>query len=136
MSRKINLIYQEEQKIKEIENISIAEVNSIFSYSCELLICKYFNIFDNGIVDQALSSLIDKVRPKGQIILGLSNMHELCSDFIHKKLTNEQFFSKIKTIHNYFGIDDIISYINSTGVGSIVNIKSEKYITYITIIKK
>ncbi len=135
MNRKINLILNESQKIEDIENITLNSLDSIFSYSCELLICKYFYVIDNTAVEQAIAALFDKIRPQGQLILGVIDYRQLCYDYIHKKIDNQQFFTNIKNIYNYFNTDDIIRYMESLSNAVVVETKTDQYNTYITITK-
>ena len=44
MSKRVNLISNENQKIDNFENINLSELDSVFNYSCEILICKYFSL--------------------------------------------------------------------------------------------
>lgn len=135
MNRKVNLVINESQNIKDIENLPLNSLDSIYSYSCELLICKSFNIIDNGSAQQALGVLFDKIRPQGQLILGIIDYKQICVDYVHKKINNQEFFGYIKNIYNYFNLDDIINYIESLSNSIIIEIKTEKYNTYITITK-
>lgn len=135
MNRKVNLIIHESQNIKDIENLPLNNLDSIYSYSCELLICKNFNIIDNSSAQQALNALFDKIRPQGQLIVGIIDYRQICTDYVHKKIDNQEFFAYIKNIHNYFNIDDIINYSESVSNSSIIEIKKDQYNTYITITK-
>lgn len=135
MNRKINLVYNESQNIKELENVPINNVESIFSYSCEILICRSFNIFDESIAAQALSVLFDKIRPQGQLIIGVIDYKQLCYDYIHKKIDNIQFFSYMSTAHNHYGLEDVIEYFESLQNSIILDTKSDQYLNFITIVK-
>lgn len=135
MNRKINLISHESQKIDGIENIEIGLVDNIFPYSCEILICKYFNIFEENDAKKALDILIDKIRPNGQIIIGAIEMDTICSDFINKQISNKDFFDYMKNIHNHFGIEDIIKYISNNENIYLLEINNQDYINYITLTK-
>jgi len=135
MNRKINLILNESQKIEDVENITLNSLDSIFSYSCELLICKYFYVIDNAVVEQAIAAMFDKIRPQGQLILGVIDYRQLCNDYIRKKIDNQQFFANIKNIYNYFNTDDIIRYMESLSNAIVVETKTDQYNTYITITK-
>lgn len=135
MNRKVNLISHQSQNIDGIENISIENINSIYNYSCELLLCKYFNVFDNSVVTQVLDALIDKIRPNGQLIIGLIDLRQICIDFIHRKITNEDFFMYMKNTHNYFGVDDLISKIDNTKNCIVIETKYTDYINFVTISK-
>lgn len=135
MNRKINLIVDDAQKIKELENIHVNQIDSVFSYSCELLLCRAFNIFDNSIAHQALGVLFDKIRPQGQLIIGTINYKQLCTDYINKKIDNAVFFSYIKATNNHIGSDDIIQSMESVPNAMILEVKTDNYINYITITK-
>lgn len=135
MNRKINLIINDTQQIKDLENIHVNQLDSVFSYSCELLVCKIFNIFDNTIAKQALNALFDKIKPNGQLIIGTTNYRQLCADYLHKKINNQQFFAYIKATNNDLGIDDMMDLFASVPNASIVETKIDNYHNYITIIK-
>jgi hypothetical protein len=135
MNRKINLVLNESQNIKDLENIPLNNLDSIFSYSCELLICKYFHIIENSVAEKALEALFDKIRPQGQLILGFIDYRELCYDYIHKKINNETFFANIRNIYNYFNTEDIIKYAESLQNAIVIETKTDQYNTFITITK-
>jgi hypothetical protein len=136
MNKRINVIQNDSQTIENFENVNISKIDSIFNYSCEILICQYFSIFDESICNQALEILLDKIRPKGQIVLGIMNLYDICSDFVNKKISNEVFFTNIKNIHNHIGVEDIISYISSFPENFILtNISKNNYHHHITIVR-
>lgn len=135
MNRKVNLVSHESQNIKELENIPINNMDSVFSFSCEILVCKNFSIFEEPSSRQALSVLLDKVRPQGQLILGVSNLKSICSDYLNRKIDNETFLKYIRNVRNHIGMDDIIAILESTKNGILVDIKSDNYVDYLTIIK-
>lgn len=138
MNRKINLIYDDkEDKVDQLENIPISELERIFPYSCEILVCKYFNIFEEKQSLQALSVLLDKIRPQGQLIIGVIDLTKICDDFLNKKITTSDFFSNIKYCHNAMGLDDIMDYTNKNSNFSILEIVDHNnYIYFITLTKK
>lgn len=137
MNRKINLISHESQHLDGLENISIQLIDSIYPYSSEILVCKYFNIFEEKDADKALEVLIDKIRPRGQLILGVINLNKICSDLLNKKITTLDFIQFIKNIHNHFTIDDIAEYINKKTDIQILEINHDQnYIDFITITKQ
>lgn len=138
MNRKINLVYEDkEDKVDQLENIPIAELDRVFPYSCEILVCKYFNIFEEHQAAQALSVLLDKIRPQGQLIIGVIDLVGLCEDFLNKKITTLDFFAGIKYCHNPMGLDDIMDYTNKNNNFSILEIVNHNnYIHFITLTKK
>lgn len=135
MNRKINLISHESQKLDGIDNIPIQNIDSIYPYSCELLLCKYFNIFDESDWRKALEALIEKIRPNGQLIIGTIDLHKICSDFINKQLSNQDLFDLIKNIHNHCGLDDILDILNGSKEIVVLETNNQAYIDYITITK-
>jgi|688.fasta_scaffold96036_3 hypothetical protein len=136
MNQKINLISSDLQKIDSLENINIQNINNIFPYSCELLVCKYFNIFEEHDAEKALDLLIDKIRPNGQLIIGVASLNKICSDFLSKKINNKDFFDYIKNIHNHIGLDDILEYIDKNNHIDVIDINyDQEYIHFITITK-
>lgn len=136
MNRKINLIINDAQKLEELENIKVQEMGNIFPYSCELLVCKYFNIFEETEASQALSALVEKIRPQGQLILGVIDLYKICNDLINKKINNVTFFDFVKNIHNHFSLDDMLEYADQNKNIYILDINySQEYITFVTITK-
>jgi hypothetical protein len=119
-----------------LENINVQNINDIFPYSCELVICKYFNIFDENDANSALAVLLDKIRPHGQLILGVVDLNKICSDLLSKELSNKDFFDYIKNIHNHIGVDDILEYIDNNEVYKVLDINyDQEYISFITLTK-
>lgn len=136
MNRKVNLISNDSQKLNGLDNINIQELNNIFPYSCELVVCKYFNIFEESDAEKALEVLIDKVRPQGQLILGFIDLSKICNDLLNKKIDNKEFFDFMKNIHNHFGLDDMIEYIEKNNNIQLIDTNyNQQYINFITISK-
>lgn len=136
MNKRINIVQDTSQSIENFENVNISSVESIFNYSCEILVCQYFSSFDESTCSRALEVLLDKIRPKGQIILGVTNLHDLCLDFVNKKMSNQDFFAHIKNIHNHIETEDIISYAESSSESFIVtNVSKNNYHNNITIVR-
>lgn len=133
MSKRVNLISNENQKIDNFENINLSELDSVFNYSCEILICKYFSLFDESVASKALDILLEKIKPKGQIIIGISNLKEISADYIRKQISNEDFFHYIKNIHNHFGMHDIILYIEKNQSFAVTEVNKDEYEDYLTI---
>lgn len=135
MNRKVNLIFNESQNLNDIENIPMSNLDSIFSYSCELLVCKNFSLFDMSIAHKALDALLEKIRPQGQLIVGVLNNRQLCLDFIHKKIDTETFFGHIKNAYNFLDLDEIIKYIEPISNLVVLETQYKDYYNYITITK-
>lgn len=136
MNRKINLISNDSQKLDNLENINIQQLNTIFPYSCELIVCKYFNIFEEADAEKALDLLLEKIRPQGQLIIGLIDLTRICNDLLAKKINNTDFFAFIKNIHNHFGLDDIFEYINRYKNINLLDINNnQQYINFATLSK-
>jgi hypothetical protein len=135
MNRKVNLVSNESQNLTGVENIQMSNLDSIFSYSCELLICKNFSLFDVSIAHRALDSLLEKLRPQGQLIVGVLNSRQLCLDYIHKKIDTGGFFSYIKNTYNYLDLDEMIRYLDSISNVVILETQYKDYYNYITITK-
>lgn len=135
MNRKINFIIHESQKLDGVENILIENMDNVYPYSCDLLLCKYFNIFEEKDWSQALETLIEKIRPNGQLVIGVADLYEICSDYLNRQLSNKEFFDLIKNVHNHCGIDDLIEIFNSSKHILILETNNQTYINYITITK-
>jgi hypothetical protein len=97
------------------------------------LICKYFSLFDESVSFKALEVLLDKIKPTGQIVIGVANLRNLCSDYIKKQINNEVFFGEIKNIHNHVSADDIINMIEKSQQFLITDITTNSYNDFITI---
>lgn len=133
MNRKVNLITHESQSINDIENLPMSNLDEVFSYSCELLVCKNFSLFDMSIAQKALDALLEKIRPQGQLILGVLNTRQLSLDYIHKKIDVSDFFGYMKNTHNYLNLDEIIRYIDSLSNMVVIETQYKDYYNYITI---
>lgn len=133
MNRKVNLIANESQSIKDIENLPMSNLDIVFSYSCELLLCKNFSLFDMSIAQKALDTLLEKIRPQGQLVLGVLNIRQLSLDYIHKKINISDFFGYMKNTYNYLDLDEIIHYVDSLSNMTIIETQYKDYYNYITI---
>jgi hypothetical protein len=140
MNNKINLIYldSDDQKISDFFNMHVSQIYEIYAYSCDVLICKYLCVFNSDAIYQVLSTLLEKIKPKGQLILGVINIKKLCIDYLHGKLLGSEMLNYMRISGNSTTISDIIEYIETNQKNcQILNIDTtNNYIEYITITKQ
>ena len=137
MNRKINLIYNDNDKIEGLENVPMSDISQVFPYSCEILVCRHFNIFEQHQSEEAMNALLEKIKPNGQLVIGVVDLSNICEDYINKKIKSTLFFDYIKHCRNPIGVDDVIEYVQLNNQYFIVEIVTQQnYIHFITLSKQ
>lgn len=137
MTKNINLISESvsSSPILGFENISIQNIDSIYSCSVDNITCNIFSQFDTDTALQMLHMMLDKIKPKGQLILSLTNLKRVAKLYSNGNMSDKDFFKIIKHTHNPINYYDIINTIKNQPNIVIVNLKKENINTYIILTK-
>lgn len=137
MNRNINLVagpgpHQENQGF---ENITADTIGSLFSCSVDTLTCSVFSLFDYNIAMNALHTMLDKLKPKGQLILSLVNLRQVAKLYANNNIQDKDFFQLIKSVYNNITYDVIINELKNQPNYIISNVKKDNIYVFITINK-
>lgn len=136
MSKKINLVLGQGNKIDGLENIDINDLNKIFSCSIDMIYCSILNAFNPDNVNDILTLIIDKLKPQGQLLLIVQNIRGLAEKFLDGAISDQDFFSMVKSINNSTGYKDIITYCMQNQNSIIVtDVKKEELVSFVTLTK-
>jgi hypothetical protein len=137
MTKNINLISETatNSPILGFENISIQNIDSIYSCSADNITCNIFSQFDTNAALQMLNTMLDKIKPKGQLILSLTNLKRVAKLYSNGNISDKDFFQIIKNTHNPINYYDIINSIKNQPNITIVNLKKDNINTYIILTK-
>lgn len=136
MNKKINLtISDSANKLDGFDNLHVNELDSVFSCSLDMVYCSIFNIFTNDNAYQALDAILEKLRPGGQLIISVFNIKRLAALYLSGSISDNDFFNNIKSSNNSIQYAEVIKHIISTGSSSIIDVKKDELITFLTVSK-
>jgi hypothetical protein len=100
-----------------------------------MIYCSIFNVFSPANIYQILDAIIEKLRPNGQLILNVWNLKKLATMYISGNISDEDFFNNVKLSNNSVSYTDIIKHISSSNISSIIDVKKDDLVTFLTISK-
>lgn len=137
MNRNINLVAGPgpHQESPGFENITADTISSLFSCSVDTFTCSLFSLFDANIAMNALNTMLDKLKPKGQLVLSIVNLKKAAKLYANNNIQDRDFFQLVKNIHNNITYDNIINELKNQPNYMISNIKKDNIYVFITITK-
>ena len=136
MNKKINLtITDSKNTINGFEDLHINQLDSLFSCSVDVIYCSIFNVFNSENVYQVLDAIIEKLRPNGQLILNIWSLKKLAKLYVSDNISDADFFNNVKASNNSVSYTDIIRHISSSNISSVVDVKKDDLVTFLTISK-
>jgi hypothetical protein len=136
MNKKINLtITDSKNTINGFEDLHINQLDSLFSCSVDMIYCSIFNVFHSANVYQVLDAIIEKLRPNGQLILNIWSLKKLAKLYVSDNISDADFFNNVKASNNSVSYTDIIKHISSSNISSVVDVKKDDLVTFLTISK-
>lgn len=135
MNRNINLVTGPgpHQDIPGFENVTADTMDSLYSCSVDTLTCSIFSLFESSIAINAFNIMLDKLKPKGQLVLSISNLKKIAKLYANNNLPDKDFFQMVKNIYNNITYDDIINELKNKPNYIISNIKKDNIYVYINI---
>jgi hypothetical protein len=135
MNRNINLVNGPgpHQEAPGFENVTADRLDSLYSCSIDTLTCSIFSLFESNIAIGALNVMLDKLKPKGQLVLSIGNLKKVAKLYSSNNLSDQDFFQIIKNIHNNITYNDIINELKNKPNYIISNIKKDNIYVFINI---
>lgn len=134
MNRKINIThYKQKETIQGFLDVNISEMNSVVNYSVDMLYCAVLNKVEKNKIKHYLDQMIEKIRYGGQLIIKITNVHDVCKAYVNKSISNKDFFGMIQNISEELNEEEIITYITSKHGFEIIGFENIDYTTTINL---
>lgn len=123
MNRLINVIINKEHK-EGFDNLHINEINNIPDYSVDILKFNEINILPYESCNQAISILLQKLRPKtGVLMLDTLDSASIFLSYLNKMLSSSEMSIILSGLKNTFNTEDIVSLISNEYSGKFAVLK-------------
>lgn len=137
MSKNLNIILPgQTMNVDGYSNIEITNLQTIYSYSVDFIICSVTSFLDQNNFWLAIETMIDKLKPGGQIMLSLYDSKRLAYLYGSSQIEDKYFIQLIKNINNTKSLSDLNSFLEQKNNINLVEIKKDHIIDYITLSKK
>jgi hypothetical protein len=122
------------KQIANFDTVNINQINTIFPCSLDVLYIDSLNFLSNDNVKDLLESAIDKVKPKGHMIVQLLDLKKICSLYVNGNLEESKFLQYMKLINTSFNYMDIVAHSSNKNY-QISEIKKDTISSIITLSK-
>jgi hypothetical protein len=137
MSKNLNIILPgQTMSVDGYSNIEITNLQGIYSYSIDSIICSVTSFLDQNNFWPAIEIMIDKLKPGGQIMLSLYDSKRLAYLYGSSQIEDTYFIQLIKNINNTKSLSDLNNFLEQKSNINLVEIKKDHIIDYITLSKK
>jgi len=110
MKRNI-IITIDESKIDK-EHIHINNMSSIVNYSCDSVTIDCLEYLEETNHHLVLSHLTNKIRLNGKLILKINNSDSICTKFLQKTISNQEFLNFFSNKRSLISVENIYSIID------------------------
>jgi hypothetical protein len=137
MSKNLNIILPgQTMSVDGYSNIEITNLQGIYSYSIDSIICSVTSFLDQNNFWPAIEIMIDKLKPGGQIMLSLYDSKRLAYLYGSSQIEDTYFIQLIKNINNTKSLSDLNNFLEQKSNINLVEIKKDHIIDYVTLSKK
>jgi hypothetical protein len=137
MSKNLNIILPgQTMSVDGYSNIEITNLQGIYSYSIDSIICSVTSFLDQNNFWPAIDIMIDKLKPGGQIMLSLYDSKRLAYLYGSSQIEDTYFIQLIKNINNTKSLSDLNNFLEQKSNINLVEIKKDHIIDYVTLSKK
>ena len=136
MSKKINITLPNcNETMPGFENLPVNNLDTLYSYSVDVINCEISHIFDAQHYWQMILTMLDKLKPKGCLILRLYNVKNICKLYYIDNIDTNLFLSIMSQIRNTNNIDEFMAFFAERKEAIISEYKNDNIISLITLIK-
>lgn len=107
MKRYANIILQNFVfNINNFENVLFNNIENLVNSSIDVIYCAILNRIPKNLIESTISSLSNKIRPGGQLVLVLTDTKTVCKLFSEGSMSNEDFFNFMSNAQNLFFLSE------------------------------
>lgn len=107
-------------------------VEQIINHSADNILCSCLEYQDKSNLQTLIVQALSKIKPQGQITIGLTNFKKLFEDFLNSKIPPSQIFESLKGKSNIVIIEDILTALDANAF-KLININYNEYSINISI---
>lgn len=114
MRRSINIICDNYRNVAEgFESVHVSSIDNLVDFSIDTIL--YYNIGYSQKTEykKNLTTLLNKLRPGGSVIVKFTNLDLLCKNYLNKKISNNELVETIKNLNTGMSVDEMFTHINN-----------------------
>lgn len=113
MNRTINIVSDIARvQIPNADSIDLSKIDSIINCSIDTIFLYIVEYIKPEHVKHILLSLLEKLRPEGNIIIRFADLKKICELYNKNEITDGEFFAYVQNKNNILSIDFIMTIIS------------------------
>ena len=113
MKRNINITNQFiKDSIPNTTPVDVSNINSLVNYSVDSIICGMLEYVDDNEFETFITSLLEKIRNEGNIIIKFVNLKKLFIEYINQQIPSSEVFKYLTNKKNILCPDKLINILN------------------------
>jgi cyclopropane fatty-acyl-phospholipid synthase-like methyltransferase len=130
MKRNINITNQfVKDSIPNTTPVDVSNINSLVNYSVDSIICGMLEYVDDKEFEAFITSLLEKIRNEGNIIIKFVNLKKLFIEYINQQIPSSEVFKYLTNKKNILCPDRIINILNQNSFMILKMDQNENYFT-------
>jgi hypothetical protein len=114
------------------QKILTNNIEQIINHSADNILCSCLEYQEKSSLQTIVTQALSKIKPQGQITIGLTNFKKLFEDFLNSKIPSSRIFDSLRGKSNIIIIEDILTSLD-TNVFKLININYTEYSINISI---
>ena len=119
-------ILESAANISGYQKTPVNNIEQIINHSADNILCSCLEYQDKTILQTTINHVLSKIKPQGQITIGLTNFKKLFEDFLNSKIPSSQIFDSLRGKNNIVIIEDILTSLD-TNTFKLININYVEY---------
>lgn len=107
MTRYINIVLPNQSfEIKDFQNVAVDALDTVANFSNDMIYCSILNKINKEAINPIILSLINKLRPGGQIIFVFNDIKKISRLFADGSIKDEEFLGVMQNTANLYFLGD------------------------------
>jgi hypothetical protein len=108
------------------QKILTNNIEQIINHSADNILCSCLEYQEKSSLQTIITQALSKIKPQGQITIGLTNFKKLFEDFLNSKIPSSRVFDSLRGKSNIVIIEDVLTALD-TNVFKLININYNEY---------
>jgi len=130
MKRNINITNEfVKDTIPNTSSVDISNIDNLVNYSVDSIICGVLEYIEDNECELFVTSLLEKMRNEGNIIIKFVNFKKLFIEYINQQISSAKVFQYLRNKKNMLCPDKVINILNQNGFMILKMDQNENYFT-------
>ena len=130
MKRNVNITNQfVKNNILNTDSVDASNIHSLVNYSIDSIVCGMLEYVDDAEFEPAITSMLEKIRNEGNIIIKFINFKKLFIEYINQQISSSQLFTHLTNKKNILCPDKVVNILNKNNFVILKMDQNENYFT-------